>query len=390
MTEDTLKARIGELETELELKDREIIEYLSKIEVLEEKIHQMESTITKEKVSTSKKGVKKEGDGAKLVSELEEKEKEVREIKDKMGFLRKEKTQLQQELEKYTKKKGGKGVVIRVEEKREPLDILIKELQTKINKQQALINQLREESKKEEIEALKLKISELNKKLENYELSNKSPSESKTTLKIKAIQEKLKIAKTSTEINSLNKKLAKYKTESLKRKDSKSISSLDQLKKENDNLKKTVNKQNNKIENLNKEISSLKGDQQDVDLEIEMQPTDKNLKALCEDLQVKLTGAKNQISELKNQLNEYKIMKAPVDEDNRDEIINELRNKLEKLTTQYQIKSKIESADIVQVAANEDISLALRVKELKNLLDDLNKQNLQQRLEIASLRKKIP
>jgi len=35
----------------------------------------------------------------------------------------------------------------------------------------------------------------------------------------------------------------------------------------------------------------------------------------------------------------------------------------------------------------EDPEVALRLRELKNMMDELNKQNIQQRLEISELRK---
>jgi len=62
-----------------------------------------------------------------------------------MGFLRKEKVQLQQKLENLHK--ANSSTLIRIEEKKEPLDILVKELQSKINKQQLIIDKLKEDLK---------------------------------------------------------------------------------------------------------------------------------------------------------------------------------------------------------------------------------------------------
>jgi hypothetical protein len=72
---------------------------------------------------------------------IEEKEKEIRDLKDKMGFLRKEKVQLQQKVEQFIKENPN-STVIRIEEEEQPLEILIKELQDKINKQNFVIRDL--------------------------------------------------------------------------------------------------------------------------------------------------------------------------------------------------------------------------------------------------------
>ena len=48
----------------------------------------------------------------------------------------------------------------------------------------------------------------------------------------------------------------------------------------------------------------------------------------------------------------------------------------------------MEGKGSVKVVMDDDFALALRVRELKNLVDDLQKQNNQQRTEISALRKK--
>ena len=151
MTEDDLIARISELEVELDKKEHEIIENLDKIGQLEETIMRLEQLIPDDG-----KKKKKRSKDSKLAIELEEKEIQIRELKNKMGFLRKEKVQLQQKLEKFTRKQNM-GTVIRIEEKKEPFENLIKELQSKINKQQFIIEKLEKENKKEVIEFLKNK-----------------------------------------------------------------------------------------------------------------------------------------------------------------------------------------------------------------------------------------
>ena len=136
MTEEEFRARIGELEVESDQKEHEIIQYLEKIEQLEDTIMRLELLIPDE----SNKKRKKSKD-SKSAIHIEEKEKEIRELKDKMGFLRKEKVQLQQKVEQFIKENPN-STVIRIEEEEQPLEILIKELQDKINKQNFVIRDL--------------------------------------------------------------------------------------------------------------------------------------------------------------------------------------------------------------------------------------------------------
>jgi len=176
MTEDNLKAKINELENELEAREQDILKYLDRFEELEETIIKLESFISDENSKASRKKWKKAKDSL-LEMELEEKEKHLRNLKDRMGSLRKEKIQLQLKLEQYTKEESN-STVIRIEEKKEPFDTLVKELQDKINKQQIIIAELQEKIKKEEIEKLRDTINKLNAELKSKddkieELSNK-------------------------------------------------------------------------------------------------------------------------------------------------------------------------------------------------------------------------
>lgn len=191
MTEDALIDKLSELEHQLESKDREIIGYLQKIEQLEDTIMRLEALIPDNvRKDSKKKGKKIKGD-SKVAIELEEKEKQIRDLKNKMGFLRKEKIQLQHELEKYTKKKN-ESTVIRIEEKKEPLEALVKELTLRINKQKNLINKLKEESKKEELNALKSKIADLEKELEHTKSNERIKTED-LSKEIKRLRNKLRI-----------------------------------------------------------------------------------------------------------------------------------------------------------------------------------------------------
>ncbi len=139
MTEEDLRVKIGKLEVESDQKEHEIIQYLEKIEQLEDTIMRLELLIPDEDEKSNKK--RKKSKDSKSAILIEEKEKEIRDLKDKMGFLRKEKVQLQQKVEQFIKENPN-STVIRIEEEQKPLEILIKELQDKINKQNFIIRDL--------------------------------------------------------------------------------------------------------------------------------------------------------------------------------------------------------------------------------------------------------
>ena len=158
MTEENLRAKIGKLEVESDQKEHEIIQYLEKIEQLEDTIMRLELLIPDEEEKSNKK--RKKSKDSKSVILIEEKEKEIRELKDRMGFLRKEKVQLQQKVEQFIKENPN-STVIRIEEEQKPLEILIKELQDKINKQNFIIRDLQSQLN-------------LNEKLDNNKLDDTS------------------------------------------------------------------------------------------------------------------------------------------------------------------------------------------------------------------------
>lgn len=93
MNEDLLKNKIKKLESELELKHQEISGYLDKIDNLEEKIMEIEATI-----SNSDKD-----NNSYFQFRLREMENTYRELKDKVGLLRLENIRLKQDLDKAKK-----------------------------------------------------------------------------------------------------------------------------------------------------------------------------------------------------------------------------------------------------------------------------------------------
>lgn len=142
---DALKKRINSLETDLNKKEHEIYKHLETIENLEDTIMKLESLIPEE--DENKKSKKQKALYSKLDLELEERDKTIRNLKDRMGFLRKEKVQLQQELDKE-RIESSDSTVIRTESLRSkpPIEVLVKDLQEKVNKYKSLIKQLRRES----------------------------------------------------------------------------------------------------------------------------------------------------------------------------------------------------------------------------------------------------
>jgi len=140
-----LRLRITDLETELNNREIEVYKHLETIEHLEDNIMKLETLIPSE--DGAKKSKKQKSADSKLALKLEQKDKEIRDLKDRMGYLRKEKGQIQRELEKL-KAEGKESNVIRTEDLRAkpPLETLVKELQDKVNKQKSLLESLKSES----------------------------------------------------------------------------------------------------------------------------------------------------------------------------------------------------------------------------------------------------
>ena len=161
------------------------------------------------------------------------------------------------------------------------------------------------------------------------------------------------------------------------------------MQKKIDDLRAEVNRKNIKIRELKNNNTSLEKAQERLTTSITRESKEDSFTALSEELQRKLNTARKQIKSLQKQIKEYKVWKAPVEEDTQQEVINELRSKLEKISSQEPDEGEIEGKKgSVKVVMEDDFALALRVRELKNLVDDLQKQNNQQRTEISALRKK--
>jgi chromosome segregation ATPase len=431
--EKALNMKIDELMLELENKDRDLYKALDRIEDLEDQLMRLEAMVGDEE--EGKKG--KKGKDSKILIELEEKEKEVRALKDKMGFLRKEKIQLQKELEKVAKQDSG-STVIRVPEKKTPLDSLVNELQSKINKQRLLITKLKQagmsadaaelneklRNKGEEVETLKLEVEEMQERLRDAKGAAQAGAEATLT---KGLTEELqnKLNKAKIQIDALKKKLATADKKGKKGKAVKADKASDALNEKIDELKEDVEKKNGEIMKLKSTISGLK---QEGAAKAGAEGPPGPMGALTEELQNRLNKSKVQIKTLQDKLAQYEKGKAPASGESQGELEGELQMqkemvislqqqieqqksevgaakneaiqhklKCEDLENQVQLKEKQINDLKAQVqsigsqaggATGEvDPNVALRLRELKNMIEDLGKQNIQQRLEISQLRK---
>lgn len=433
MSKDPLKDRINQLKKDLEEKEQEILSLLDKIEELEDHIMHLEEEVIPSAVST-KKSKKMQAMDSIFTLEIEEKDKQFRELKDKMGFLRKKNIELQQKLEKLTKKNSTSSV-IRIEDlkPKSPLNTLVNELQDKINKQRSTINDLKRQvdkkaeiskilkEKEEEIATLKSDISKLNQSLINGADGDKESASIQKTL-IEDLQNQLN--KSKRQVQDLNKKLEKFKK---KEKKGEKVAEESELTSEINDLKELLEKRDIEIQNLKSDISTIQQVEVEFDVEQSGAPSE-----VLQDLQNKLNKAKIQIRSLQEQLKQYDGEKPPeqakpqselegqlkmqremaiflqkqleIREGEIETIKNEavqIKGKYKQLESQIRLKDKkinelqeklegsyVQPQSQPPPASAEDPNLTLRLKELKSLIEDLKKQNAEQRLEISVLRKK--
>ncbi|MFX0001962.1 MAG: hypothetical protein ACFE9C_16940 [Candidatus Hodarchaeota archaeon] len=437
MSEDTLKTHINDLKAELNKKDTEIHNLLDRIEVLEDNIMRLEALIPEE--DTKKKTKKQQAIDSKLAIELDEKERQIRELKNNMGFLRKEKLQLQQELERI-KANQSESSVIRVEDLRSktPLNMLVKELQEKVNNQRSIIKKLRsqnvgsEESdellakKEEEIGILKSENLDLQQKLKNFssESSDKS-RDSITKDLIEELQDQLTKSKRQiTELKQIIEQSDKKRT-----KNEKEITRVKDYKKEISEHKDQLKKKDDEIKELKKEIISLQKAEIAANFEQDDIASSEMMKKLKDDLQNKLNKAKVQIQSLEAELKKHQQTRPIESADFQNELEGKLKMQREMaMFLQKQLKTKEEEIETIKNEAvqiktkyrqlenqlrlkeeklnefqrqldnlniqtqvphmREDPNLDLRIRELKNTIENLLKLNNEQKIEIAQLRKR--
>ena len=435
---DNLERKTRELEDELRKKENQLNVYLDKIEGLEVEIMKYEEMFDEKAPKSKMKKAKEE----KLNLELEAKDREIRELKDRMGFLRKEKIELQKKLDQENKKTSNSSV-ISVEEFREkdkaPLNLLLHELQDKINKQDSIIRRLKSKDigndefkeklteKDNQIEILTNQLADLKESLEKKPSQTEEKPKQNNEAISKGLLEELQnsLNKVKRQNEDLKNKLSKYEKKDKKKKDSKEDKATQELKEKISQLTGELEYKNKEIESLNTtaiHLESLSGPD--------------SLKQVVEELTKKLNKSKTQINTLKQQLKaveniptdtlpqgdvdsklKYQREMASFLQQQLDETKHALKTKEEEIATikseairikrkyeeldnQLKIKEKrtnelkadldslkMQTQDQTQEGRTISPEFNLRLKELESLVDDLSKQNIQQRLEISQLRK---
>jgi len=396
--EDNLRKRINELQLELSKKDNEINLYLDKIDGFEEEVMRYEE-ILDEKASKGKMNKVKEG---RFNIELFAKDREIRELKNRMGFLRKEKIDIQKKHENLIRSTSNSSV-ISVEELREkdkpPLNILLHDLQDKLNKQESLIRRLKSKDlgsdeyneklrgKDEKIELLTDKIADLTEKIENSssQIETNHVDNNVTKNLPEELQKKLNKAKRENE--ELKKVITSYEK---KDKGKKGIADQIALKEVVEELKSELSKSKVQIATLQEQIKEGQN-QEAPPVSIFQGGVEGKLKIqreMASFLQKQLAESKNALKTKEEEnttiKNEAISIKGKYEDlDNqlklKDQKLNELEAELDSL--RIQIQTQVNTTQTI----NPDINL--RFKEFESLVDDLSKQNIQQRLEISQLRK---
>jgi len=432
----TLENKIRELKLESEKRDRDVHQYLDKIDQLEDSVMKLEGLIPEE--DGKKKSRKKQAVNSRLHYELDEKEKQIRELKMRMGYLRKDKTQLQQEIENY---KISQQSVIRVEDLREksPLNALVAELQDKINKQKSLINELNGKVKHSEkfderlkdkdniIEAYSSEINELNQKLSK--LSTTSEHEKSGTSIAKTLIEDLQtqLNKSKNQILTLKQKLSKLEKKSKKSERKDVQSKITKFEAQVTELNETLSVRDNEISNLKNEISSVRKSIISINPNQPDNSSSEMIKTLKEDLQNQLNKSKLQVKSLQEQISKLKTRESSRNNESNKEIkgklkmqremaiflqkqldskegeIETIKNEAVQIKKRYrQLESQVNSKDqkfndlqrqIEKISAQtssatpDNPHLALRLRELKGINQDLQSKNRDLKYEIAQLRK---
>jgi len=374
----------------------------------------------------------------KLNIEINARDREIRELKDRMGFLRKEKIDLQKKYDLEVKKNTDSSVIsveeIRAKDKA-PLNVLLQELQDKINKQESIIKRLKRkdigsdeyneilEEKNKKIEMLTDQIAELNdnlsKTVPNVELDDKPNNNDISKILLEDLQTNL--TKVKRRNNELKKKLEKYEKKDKSKKRSEEKSQVIELQ-------NIISQLTSELEHKNKIIE----DNTTSSIHRESELDADSLHSVVEELKSKLSKAKSQIASFQlAQEHSFKSL-SPSETEGKLKIQREMASFLQKQlaeannalktkeegiitikTEAIRIKKKYEAlenliklkdretnelnADLValkmQIHTQKPTSqsihpdVKLRLKELQSLVDDLSKQTIQQRLEISQLRK---
>ncbi|MBY9010646.1 MAG: hypothetical protein KGD74_12335 [Candidatus Lokiarchaeota archaeon] len=438
--EEKLLRKIQDLQAELDKKEIQIHAYLDKIDGHEVDIMKYEEMFDENAPKSKMKKAKED----KLNIELDVKDREIRELKDRMGFLRKEKIEIQKKFELEVKKNSNTSV-ISVEEIREkekaPLNVLLQELQDKIKKQESIIRRLKSKDigsdeynkilkeKDKKIEMLTDQIADLTENIEktasDIELDDKPHFNDISKNLLEELQNNLNKVKRHND--ELKKKLEKYEKKDKGKKGSEENSQVLEMQ-------NIISQLNSELEYKNKIIE----ENTTSSIYQESEAGTDSLHTVVEELKSKLSKAKSQIASLQQQFVENQGQKpsseslSPGETNGKLKIQREMASFLQQQLAEANnaLKTKEEESITIKTEAirikrkyeelenlikikdqktnelNDDIGalkmqihtqnatsqaihpdIKLRLKELQSLVDDLSKQNIQQRLEISQLRK---
>jgi len=442
--EENLLKKIQELQAELDERNVQLDSLLDKIDDHEVKIMKYEEMFDERAPKSKTKRAREQ----KLNLELNGKDQEIRELKDRMGFMRKEKIELQKKYEIEVRKNSDSSVIsvekIREKEKA-PLNVLLQELQDKINKQESMIRRLKRKDlgSDEYNETLKEKDKKIG--FLTDQIADLTENLGKTTSDI----EILELEKLDKPDKSLDNNISKSLLEELQ-------NNLNKVKRHNDELKKKVEKfekkgtdkkgseENGQVLELQKKISQLTSEleRKNKVVEVEDKTTSNiyreskanvnSLKAVVEELKSSLSKAKSQITSLQQKLAENQVQKpiaeslSPAQSEDKLKIQREMagfflqkqladanttlktkeeenitikteairiKKEYEKLVNIIKVKDQKANELYAQLQTQNATSISipldvkLRLNELQSLVDDLSKQTIQQRLEISQLRK---
>lgn len=421
-----LIAEIDQLRKEVNIKDNENSSLVSEIEDLKDTLK-----IFEEAQAEFGEGEAISGD-KKLQIELEIRDKELRELKNKMGVLRKEKIQIQQQLEQEVKKTGKRvSAPIVGGEGSDALQSLVKDLQGKLNKQRLVITRLKQEN----IEKTSLVEVEVRKRIKgdqdreiidltsNAETNKKELIELKNLLETKSAElEKLKAKKKSSKgkkkepeieakkpevevkapeasaqatgtmnvlVKDLQEKLNKARTTVNRLKGELKKSREAPIEEAGESLQEQVFKLQTDLEFREKSLAELKSKNQVLEEKIKTVDTssydkllsDKNKK--IESLSKQIGEDKSQTTEFETQLNE-RTQKLEALQKSYDEMIK----KNNTLTKDYEnLQAQLSEKEASIEASGGAPQQTLRVRELRSMLESFKKQIRQQRVEITTLRK---
>lgn len=401
--------RISRLEIELDKRELEIHELQDKIEHLEDNLMKYEAIDIEEVLAGRPKAIDKLMK-TKTVVQLNSLEKENRDLKNKLGFLRKEKFQIQKELDKTQRPASSVINIDEIDGRKKQLNSLVEDLQGELNKKNALINKLKRQiaagsgdaseilkDKDDEIQALKSKLSELTEKRGGSgSIAGDGSVDGIGTLLKRGLTEDLqdKLNKTRRQVEILKHKLKGY---------------------EKGGTQVDLDKDDAEIKNLKTKIEDLKKE-----LEFKAKianaapPAGSPMSSLNTELQDKLSKSKVSVKMLQEKLRKYQEKEKTAENISQEKVEEEIKMQKEKITLMQlkideqqrirtgkeqiiiklsnKVKNLESNASVTTVGVgtqDKDIKspVALRLRELKNVIEDLKKQNIQQRIEITQLRK---